>query len=60
MPRRLSDPSTDDRTYSGVPLTTACRPGSGPETMPNLVAIDTSSRRPAIALPTASSLVCGP
>jgi hypothetical protein len=44
------------RTYVGSPRTTAGRPGAGAETMPNLVASTTSSRRPAIALPTASSL----
>ena len=45
-------PACRRRAAAGRPAATT--------TMPNLVAITTSSRRPAIALPTASSLVCGP
>ena len=43
-----------DRAHGGPPSA----PGS--ILMPNLVARKTSSRRPAIALPTSRSLVCGP
>jgi hypothetical protein len=47
------------RTYSGVPLMPTRLP-SGRRSLPNLVASWTSSRRPAMALPTSCSFVNGP
>ena len=47
------------RTYSGRPLMPTRVP-SGRRSLPNLVASWTSSRRPAMALPTSCSLVNGP
>ncbi len=56
----VSDPSQAARTYSGRPLMPRLDGSSGSRTMPNLVAITASSRRPDNALPTSISLVCGP
>ena len=62
MPRRSSEPSTERRTFSGEPSITRLVGLSsvGAQRMPNFVAIVTSSRRPAIALPTSCSFVNGP
>ena len=64
VPRRVSDPSIELRTW-------AAEPSSGPSVdmspavapsmrRANLVAITYSSRRPLIARPSSSSLVIGP
>ena len=58
-PSRCSEASQAARTYSGRPLMPIRLPSS-PRSLPNLVASTTSSRRPAIALPTSRSLVNGP
>ncbi len=59
-PSRDNDPSQDWRTYSGRPLTARLVGSSGLRTMPNLVAITTSSRWPDSASPTSTSFVYGP
>jgi hypothetical protein len=55
-----SERAVDRLTYSGRPLTPRRVASSGSRWMPNLVASTTSSRRPASALPTSRSFVCGP
>ena len=58
-PSRCSEASQALRTYSGLPLMPTQEP-SARRSLPNFVASTTSSRRPAIARPTSSSLVKGP
>ena len=62
MPRRFSEPSIERRTFAGEPSITQCIGLSsvGLSRFPNLVAMMTSSRRPAIARPISSSFLYGP